>query len=194
MKRILEFNSGYGRALDERDELILQLLCEQCDDVALQLTGTHVGPDAAKQLLAEAAFKSTPQVQGSCIGIFDFSHLLMGALVVRQNQPDVLDWYIGSLMFKPDFRSQGHGHKVIQAFQHYVHEQGGKRILLAVMWSNPRAMTFWKHLGFEAARPLGPIQFGQLTQSGMELQQIVKNYQGLSTQMKPILQYRISSG
>jgi len=62
------------------------------------------------------------------------------------------------------------------------------------MWSNPRAMTFWKHLGFEAARPLGPIQFGQLTQSGMELQQIVKNYQGLSTQMKPILQYRISSG
>ena len=190
MKRVLEFNAGYGRLLNDHDEPSLQILCEQCDDVALQLTGIHPGADAANKLLTDAALPSATQVRGSCIGIFDFSSSLIGVLIIRQHQPNEHDWYIGLLMFKPDMRARGYGHKVVEAFQHYVWEQRGKRILLAVMWSNPRAMAFWKRLGYETARSLGPMQFGRLMQSGVELQQRLNTYQNWPTPTMPVMHDR----
>ena len=164
--------------------------------MALQLTGIQLGADAANKLLTESALPSITQVQGSCNGIFDFSSSLIGILIIRQHQPNKHVWYIGSWMFKPNMGAKVYGNKVVEAFQHYVREQRRKRIRLGVMWSSPCAMAFWKRLGYETARSLGPMkfgrlmQFGRLTQSSVELPQPLNTYQSWPTPTMPVMHDR----
>ncbi len=158
--------------------------------MALQLTGIDPGADAANKLLTESALPSAIPVQGSCIGIFDFSSSLIGILIIRQHQPNKHDWYIESMMFKLEMGAKGYGNKVVEALQHYGREQRGKRILMAAMRSNPRAMAFWKRLGYETARSLGPMQFGRPLQSGVEFPQSIYTYQSWPTPTMPVMHDR----
>ncbi len=165
---MFEFCAGFARLLNQDDVPKIRALCEKCCDVAVKLTGKPPDVDAANKLLAEVAVRGESLTKGFCVGIFDVHQSLIGLMAVHQNSPAIGDWYIGNFMLEPSVRSRGYGGDIFKAFQRYVLGENGRRILLAVMHTNPAAQSFWVREGFEPIRVLNPIQFGNLLQTGTE--------------------------
>jgi ribosomal protein S18 acetylase RimI-like enzyme len=59
------------------------------------------------------------------------------------------DWYVGQLLFGPSSRGCHLGERVYRRLEEWVRAEGGKAIHLIVQEENPRAIEFWRRMGFE---------------------------------------------
>jgi ribosomal protein S18 acetylase RimI-like enzyme len=168
MKAEIAFDIGledyFVRQLALEDSEEIQGVWDKCLDYMLLVEGHPAEPNyGVEQFQDVPPGKSTEDL--FVFGIFNQQNDLVGLLDVLRGYPDEITWWIGLLMFTPDFRSQGLGQKVTQGFADYVRANSGQAIMLGVVEENQLASAFWKKMGFELVRKTEPRQFGNKTQT-----------------------------
>jgi ribosomal protein S18 acetylase RimI-like enzyme len=147
-ERVFELTGCFGVRLDEARVPELQALHEECRDYLELVTGEPPGPDEAERLLRELPRGRKPEDK-FVIGLFDAPGHLLGVLDVIRDYPRRAEWYLGLLLFGPSSRGRGLGERVYRRLEEWVRAEGGKAIHLIVQEQNPRAIEFWKRMGFE---------------------------------------------
>jgi GNAT superfamily N-acetyltransferase len=154
---------GYRTSLIKAgDQAELQSLLEKCADYSLLVTGSSPKPSAAVSLLADCPPGKT-LIDKSVIGIFDEEQVLIGVLDVVHDYPTQDDWWLGLLLLDPSQRKKGLGKRIYQSFEHWVGQQGARRIYLGVIEENQKAFRFWQRLDFEIIETQTSRQFGKLS-------------------------------
>jgi GNAT superfamily N-acetyltransferase len=154
---------GYRtRLIKVADQVELQSLLERCADYSLLVTGSSPKPSAAVSLLADCPLGKT-LIDKSVIGIFDEEQVLIGVLDVIRDYPTQDDWWLGLLLLDPSQRKKGLGKRIYQAFEHWVGQQGARRIYLGVVEENQKAYRFWQRMGFEIVETQPSRQFSNLS-------------------------------
>jgi ribosomal protein S18 acetylase RimI-like enzyme len=154
---------GYHSELMQADDQVeLQTLLERCADYSLLVTGSPPKPSAAVSLLTECPRGKTVNDK-FVIGIFDKKQVLLGVLDAVRDYPSQADWWLGLLLLDPDQRNKGLGKRIYQAFEHWVNQQGARRIFLGVLEKNEKAYRFWMAMGFEVIEKQSKRQFGNTT-------------------------------
>jgi ribosomal protein S18 acetylase RimI-like enzyme len=147
-ERVFELTGCFGVRLDETRVPELQALHDESRDYLELVTGEPPGPDEAARLLREV-----PPGKGAedkfVIGLFDAPGHLVGVLDVIRGYPRQHEWYLGLLLFGPSSRGRGLGERVYRRLEEWVRAEGGTAIHLIVQEQNPRALDFWKRMGFE---------------------------------------------
>jgi ribosomal protein S18 acetylase RimI-like enzyme len=152
------------RRLLPGDIAAIQGLFEKCLDYMLLIDGHAADPEAV-----EIEFQSVPPGKSLddkfVFGIVNQQNGLVGLLDTLRCYPDETTWWIDTLLFVPEIRSQGLGQMVIQGFAEYVRASGGQAIMLGVVDENKRAYKFWNRMGFVFVRETEPQQFGNKSQT-----------------------------
>jgi RimJ/RimL family protein N-acetyltransferase len=97
-----------------------------------------------KPTATDAADKS---VFGFCIG----AEMIGCADVIRSYPTDDYIW-IGLLLFSEAHQGQGYGQTALGLLIAMAREWGYRKVQLAAVSSNPRALAFWQREGFEEIR------------------------------------------
>jgi len=145
------------------DIAAVQEVYDRCLDYMLLVDGHAADPDGVKE-----DFQSVPPGKSNedkyVFGITEHQKGIVGLLDVLRGYPDETTWWIGTLLFVPESRSQGLGEKVVQGFVKYAQAGGAQAIMLGVVEENTRAYKFWLRMGFEFVRETEPRQFGNKMQ------------------------------
>jgi ribosomal protein S18 acetylase RimI-like enzyme len=147
-ERVFELTGCFGVRLDEAREPELRAFYAECADYFELATGEPPGPHEARDLLASLPRGKT-HADKFVIGLFDAPGHLIGVLDVIRDYPKAREWYLGLLMFAPDWRSRRLGERVYGRLEAWVRELGGRAIHLIVQEQNPKALRFWQRMGFE---------------------------------------------
>ena len=147
-ERVFELTGCFGVRLDESRQPELQAFYASCADYFELVTGQTPGPDEARDLLTSLPRGKTREDK-FVIGLFDAPGHIIGVLDVIRDYPSPREWYLGLLMFAPDWRSRRLGDRVYHRLEEWVREIGGEAIHLIVQEQNPGALRFWKRMGFE---------------------------------------------
>ncbi len=147
-ERVFELTGCFGIRLDETRRTELQAFYEHCADYFELITGQPPGPNEAEELLTSLPRGKTHEDK-FVIGLFDAPGHIVGVLDVIRDYPKRKEWYLGLLMFAPEWRSRRLGDRVYHRLEDWVRELGGKAIHLIVQEQNPKAMRFWERMGFE---------------------------------------------
>lgn len=147
-ERVFELTGCFGIRLDEGREAELQAFYERCRDYFELVTGQPPSPTEARELLA-AVPRGRSREDKFAIGLFDAPGHLVGILDVIRDFPRPREWYLGLLMFEPTLRGQKLGDRVYHRLEDWVRAQGGTSLHLIVEEVNPRALAFWRRMGFE---------------------------------------------
>jgi RimJ/RimL family protein N-acetyltransferase len=145
--------------LQPEDTAVLQALLEKSSDYSQLVTGSPPGPSAADSLLTDCPEGKTPGDK-LVIGIYTELKDLIGVLDVIRDYPAQHDWWLGLLLFDPQYRGQGLGQHVYRAFEKWVSQQGAQRVYLGVVDQNQGAHRYWKMMGFEAVEKQPARRFG----------------------------------
>jgi ribosomal protein S18 acetylase RimI-like enzyme len=147
-ERVFELTGCFGVRLDEARVPELQALHDECRDYLELVTGEPPGPTEAEDLLRELPPGKGPEDK-FVIGLFDAPGHLLGVLDVIRGYPRAGEWFLGLLLFGPSSRGRGLGERVYRRLEEWVRAEGGTAIHLIVQEQNPRALDFWKRMGFE---------------------------------------------
>jgi len=157
----LQNYSVYRMSLE--DIAVIQEIFDRCLDYMLLVDGRAADPDAL-----EEDFRAVPSGKSNedkfVFGIITTPTGIVGLLDTLHGYPDGTTWWIGTLLFVPESRSQGLGEKVVQGFVKYAQAGGAQAIMLGVVEENTRAYKFWLRMGFEFVRETEPRQFGNKMQ------------------------------
>jgi ribosomal protein S18 acetylase RimI-like enzyme len=147
-EHVFELTGCFGVRLDEGRRDDLQAFYERCRDYFELVTGQPPAPDEAADLL-----RSLPRGKDAedkfVVGLFDAPGHLVGVLDVIRDYPAPREWYLGLLMFEPTLRGQKLGDRVYHRLEDWVRAQSGTAIHLIVQEQNPKALRFWRRMGFE---------------------------------------------
>jgi ribosomal protein S18 acetylase RimI-like enzyme len=157
-ERVFELTGCFGVRLDETRRPELQAFYEHCADYFELVTGQPPGPNEAEELLS-ALPRGKTHDDKFVVGLFDAPGHLVGVLDVIRDYPKPADWYLGLLMFAPEWRSRRLGERVYHRLEGWIRELGGKAIHLIVQEQNPKAIKFWERMGF-AVKGMGKQQLG----------------------------------
>jgi ribosomal protein S18 acetylase RimI-like enzyme len=146
-ERVFELTGCFGVRLDETRRAELQAFYEHCADYFELVTGQPPGPNEAEELLA-ALPRGKTHDDKFVVGLFDAPGHLVGVLDVIRDYPKRGDWYLGLLMFAPEWRSRRLGDRVYHRLEAWIRELGGKAVHLIVQEQNPKAIKFWERMGF----------------------------------------------
>ena len=145
------------------DIAAIQEIYNKCLDYMLLVDGHAADPN-----VVEEEFQSVPPGRSNedkfVFGITASQKGIVGLLDILRWYPEETTWWIDTLLFIPESRSQGLGEKVIQGFIYYVRASGAQGIMLGVVEENIRAYKFWIKMGFEFERETEPRQFGNKMQ------------------------------
>jgi GNAT superfamily N-acetyltransferase len=108
------------------------------------------GPAAAHNLFIEL-----PPDKGYddkfVIGCFDCGKLI-GVIDLIRDYRDEHHWFLGLLFLDPRRRGQGNGARIVRDLEEALRRAGGRRLGLAVIERNIRALKFWQCMGFDEER------------------------------------------
>jgi ribosomal protein S18 acetylase RimI-like enzyme len=147
-ERVFELTGCFGVRLDEARIPELQAFLEECGDYLELVTGEQPGPDEAAALLRDLPPGKAPDDK-FVLGFFDAPGHLVGVLDVVRDYPRPREWYLGLLLFGPTSRGRRLGERVYRRLEEWVRAQDGQALHLIVQEQNPRALEFWKRMGFE---------------------------------------------
>jgi len=138
---------------------IIQEVYEKCLDFMLLVDGRAASPESVKE-----DFNSVPPRKPLddkyVFGIVNSRRGIVGLLDTLCWYPDQTTWWIDTLLFVPESRSQGLGEKVVEGFAQYARASGALAIILGVVDENNNAIKFWGRMSFELVRETEPRQFG----------------------------------
>jgi GNAT superfamily N-acetyltransferase len=135
----------------DRDEL--QALLERCADYFELVDGRAPGPDAAGELIRVRPPDTDP---GDKLVVGVFGSRLAGVIDLVRGWPERGTWLIGLLLLDPDARGGLLGSALVEALDDWAAEEGARRLRVAVVEANPRALRFWRSHGFAEVPALGP--------------------------------------
>jgi GNAT superfamily N-acetyltransferase len=169
----LELLNYTARQLEHTESDTLQQLLEHCADFCILVEGQPPSPPAGK-----GQFFTVPKGKELrdkfAFGLIDGRGVLVGVLDTVRHYPDDKTWWLGLLMLAPEKRGAGLGTSFYQAFEHWLVDQGARRIMLAVVEANKPGLLFWQNLGFEKTRKAGPKRFGNQTHHLLVLERIMR--------------------
>jgi GNAT superfamily N-acetyltransferase len=85
------------------------------------------------------------------IGCFDCGELI-GVIDLIRDYRDKYHWFLGLLFLDPCRRDQGNGARIVRDLEDALRREGGRRLSLAVIERNRRALRFWQRTGFDEER------------------------------------------
>jgi|GEM_PF-988917 len=144
--------------LDESDLPELRALNERCADYTQLVAGTPPDPADAEAFLKDLPDGSSREDKFA-LGLFK-GRRLIGVMDAIRNYPEVGTWFLGLMMLEPASRRQGLGRALEYAFEAWVRNLGGRRIVMSVPVENRGALSFWWRLGYKILRGLPPQPFG----------------------------------
>jgi ribosomal protein S18 acetylase RimI-like enzyme len=147
-ERVFELTGCFGVRLDETRIPELQAFHEECADYLELITGEPPGPDQAADLLRDLPPGKGP-ADKFVMGFFDAPGHLVGVLDLIRDYPRPREWFLGLLLFGPSSRGRGLGERVYRRIEEWIRAQDGRAVHLIVQEQNPRALAFWKRMGFE---------------------------------------------
>ena len=154
----------------------LQRLLVECVDYCMLVDGRPPLATAAVSMVTDRPEGRTIDDK-LLVGLYTIENELIGVLDAFRNYPKPADWWIGLLLVAPQFRGQGLGHRVFQAFRKWIQQQGARLILLGVVEANENALRFWQSEGFTELDRQPARQFGNLSHVVITMQQEL-NHQG----------------
>ncbi|MFN8672735.1 MAG: GNAT family N-acetyltransferase [Candidatus Sericytochromatia bacterium] len=138
----------YSRILDNTDEQALQQMLLQCNDYFELIFKRN-----CKETEANETFVSIPENKSYedkfVIGIFNLENELKGVIDLIRDYPEKNTWFLGLMLFSPDFRNNGIGKRVFDDTEEYAVDLGAKIIRLAVVEQNKKGLNFWEKVGFK---------------------------------------------
>ncbi|HIV77512.1 MAG TPA: GNAT family N-acetyltransferase [Candidatus Sphingomonas excrementigallinarum] len=153
--------------LTEADALAVADLFVRCADYFMMQDG--VMPELAD---AVALFSDVPPEKAASdqviLGWRDDDGLYAVAATLRDYPCDDT-WYLGLLIVEPARRRLGLGRYLYASIEALAAMRGAQEMRLAVLESNVAAERFWRMLGFEEIRRLGPDQFKEMRHCRVEL-------------------------
>lgn len=124
----------------------LQTLLEAASDYYLLVEGKRPGPGAAARVLTLLP-PGTSMSDKHTLGI-ESSGKLIGCLDVIKGYPAPETAFIGLLLFPESERGRSRGVDALKHAEALAGEWGCRRLELAVVDTNMRALKFWKREGF----------------------------------------------
>ena len=154
---------GYqARLIHENDALQLQALAEKCADYCMLVDGHPARPAAAVELLSDLPV-GKPIEDKVVLGIFSQENQMVGFLDAVRDYPSQGAWWIGLLLFEPDYRNKGLGRLTVRSFEDWAYLRGANQILLGVVEANEKAFKFWQSVGYQVIERQPPRKFDKLT-------------------------------
>ena len=102
------------------------------------------------------------------LGWHDDKGLYAVAAVLRDHPFDGI-WYLGMLLIDPRRRGCGFGRVLYREIDAWAATRGAREMRLAVLEANGAGERFWRALGFEEIRRVGPDQFKEKRHCRIEL-------------------------
>ncbi|WP_294246133.1 GNAT family N-acetyltransferase [uncultured Sphingomonas sp.] len=156
-----------SRELTEADAPAVADLFVRCADYFLLQDGVMPEPADAVALFADVPPEKAADDQ-VVLGWRDDRGLYAVAAVLR-DYPDDGIWYLGLLLVDGTRRRLGIGRSLYEAIEAWAAARGARHMRLAVLEANVAGECFWRALGFEEIRRVGPDKFKEKRHCRVEL-------------------------
>jgi ribosomal protein S18 acetylase RimI-like enzyme len=144
---LLEVPGLSAARLGPADEADLQAFYVECRDYVELVTGEAPGPGEARALLLDLP-PGKKAADKYVFGFRDDDGRLVGVLDVVRDYPRPAEWYLSLLLFGPASRGRRYGEGVYRWVTGWVSGEGGRAVHLVVTEDNPKAIRFWRRMGF----------------------------------------------
>ena len=157
------FAGSTSRRLDQNDQPRLAAFCRSCSDFFELVEGRAGTGKTADKLLNGAP----PNVAREKKFVFGFERdvSLVGVVDLIDGFPESGGWYVGILLLAPGERSQGMGHALWVSLERWLFGRKADVVRLIVQEQNPRALRFWRSLGFETETKAQLLDLGLTNQT-----------------------------
>jgi GNAT superfamily N-acetyltransferase len=137
------------RELTLADRPAVEALIDRCEDFFVLTTGGPGNFDELWTALPPGRSLEDKRVYG-------IGEPLAGVADVVRDWPAAGTWIIGLLLLDPAARGHGLGPAVVAELDAMAAAQGARRLRVAVVEQNPRALAFWQREGFTPVPAEGP--------------------------------------
>jgi len=135
---------------------VAALYMRSADYFLLQDGGVPTLADA-HELFADVPPEKSPQDQ--IIWGWEDKDRLYAVAAILPDYPCAGTWYLGFLIVDPVRRGRGIGRSIYTAIENHAVANGAREIRLAVLETNEAGERFWRSLGFNDIRRVGPDTF-----------------------------------
>jgi GNAT superfamily N-acetyltransferase len=97
------------------------------------------------------------------VGLTDPLGRLIGMIDAVPDYSLPREWCIALMLLRPEYRSNGLGSGLYQAFERWAIGQGAENFLLGVVEDNASGRAFWRKQGFERVRAGQVVRMGART-------------------------------
>jgi GNAT superfamily N-acetyltransferase len=158
------------RPLRLADRAAIQQLGELCNDYSRMLEDTDTQPGFADEILRDVDPPLAREWRelGWLGTAADGSPVAL--LMARDGYPHDDIAFVGLLLLVPDARGARLGERIVEAFAEAARASGSRRMRVAVLQENRRALRFWSRVGFRTVGPREPRVFGNKTHMRIEME------------------------
>jgi ribosomal protein S18 acetylase RimI-like enzyme len=153
--------------LSEGDAPAVERLYSRCADYFILQDGAASTPADARALFTDVPPGNRPSDQIVLAWRRGESLDCVAAILPDYPSGDV--WYLGFMLVDSRLRGRGLGRSMYAAIEKRAAERGAAEIRLAELESNEAGERFWRSLGFDEVRRVGPDRFKERLHRRVEL-------------------------
>ena len=157
--------------LTELDAGDVASLYARCSDYFLLQDGEAPTLADARELFSDVPPEKEPEDQ-TVIGWKGAVGLYAVAAILR-DYPAKGTWYLGFMIIDAERRGHGMGRCIYSAVENWAASRGAGEIRLSVLEQNVAGERFWRSLGFEEVRRVGPDTFKMRSHRRIELSRLL---------------------
>lgn len=157
--------------LTEADAVAVASLYVRSSDYFREQDGEAPTLADARELFADIPPEKTPQDQ-TVFGLQGDNRLDAVAAILR-GYPLTGTWYLGLMIVDAKKRGRGLGRAFYSALEEWAARHGAMEIRLAVLEKNGLGQRFWRSLGFEEIRRVGPDNFKMRKHCRIEMSRVL---------------------